>query len=79
MLTQGLPFGRHIGVVLFRQREVQLNEVAQVEAGLVFLHPVIGKDHQRIAVRNGVSERFLIRKQFRALHIIKQRTEQDIG
>ena len=78
MLTQGLPFGRHIGVIFFRQREVQLDEVAQVKAGLVFLHPVIGKDHQRIAVRDRVGEGFLIGKELRALDIIEQRAQQNI-
>jgi hypothetical protein len=78
MLTQGLPFGRHIGVFSFGS--VKFSSTKWRRSKLAwFLHPVIGKDHQRIAVRNGVSERFLIGKQFRALHIIKQRTEQDIG
>lgn len=78
MLTQGLPFRRHIGVIFFRQREVQLDEVAQVKAGLVFLHPVISKDHQRIAVRDRVGEGFLIGKELRALDIIEQRAQQNI-
>ncbi len=80
MLTQSLPHGRHIGVVLFRQREVQFDEVAQVEAGLVFIHPVIVARIISGSLLGIASAKvFLIGKQLRALDIIEQRTEQDIG
>ena len=79
MLAQGLPFWRNVLVVFLRQGKIKLDKVPQIKAGLIFLHTIIGKDHQRIAVRDGVSERFLVREKFGALHVVKQRSEQDIG
>ncbi|XQK67033.1 hypothetical protein ACOI4E_12015 [Escherichia coli] len=47
--------------------------MAQIKSALVLLHPIISKDHQRIAVRHGIGKGFLVRKKFGVLHIIKQR------
>ena len=76
MLAQALSGWRNIGFAFLRQGKVQLNEMAQVKARLVTLHAVIGQDHQRIAVRHRVGERFLIGEQFGALYIRKQRAEK---
>ncbi|MNN46433.1 hypothetical protein D3C81_1608150 [compost metagenome] len=78
MLTQRLPGGRYVFLTLFGQRKIHTDEMTKIEAGLVFLHPIISKDHQRIAIGHCIGKGFLIREQLGGLHIIKQRAEQDI-
>lgn len=78
MLTQVLPFRGNILFPFFWQIKVDVNKVAKIKAGLVSLHTVIRKDHQGVTLGNGIGEGFLIGKEFGALHIAKQRAEQDI-
>lgn len=62
----------------FRQGEVNINKMTQIEAGLVPLHTIIRKNHERIAIRYGVSKGFLIGEEFCILDIIKERAKQNI-
>ena len=78
MLTQRLTLRRNVAVIVFRQGEVQLDEMAQVEAGLVFLHAIVGQDHQRIAIGDRIGKGFLVGEESGILYIIKQRAEHHI-
>ena len=78
MLTQRLALWRNVAIVVLRQGEVQLDEMAQVEAGLVFLHAIVGEDHQRVAIGDRIGKGFLVGEEPGALHIIKQRAEHHI-
>ncbi len=78
MLAQRLPGRRNVLLVLSRQGKVHLDKVAQIEARLVTLHPVVGQDHVGIAFRYGIGEGFLIGEELSGLHVGKQRTQQDI-
>ncbi len=42
MLTQRLALRRNVPIIVFRQGEIQLDEMTQVEAGLV-LHAIVGR------------------------------------
>ncbi len=52
--------------------------MTQVEARLIALHPVVREDHVRIAFWHRIGKGFLIGEQFGALHIAKQRAQQNI-
>ncbi len=78
MRAQALSGRRNVLFLFRRQGKVHVNKVTQVEAGLFALHVVIGKDRLGIVFRYGIGKGFLIGEEFGALHVVKQRPEQNV-
>ncbi|MNC19009.1 hypothetical protein D3C75_669320 [compost metagenome] len=78
MFTQRLAFWRNIFFTFFWQHKIHIHKVAQIEARLVSLHPVIGEDHQRIVFRHRIGKGLLVREQLCRLDIGKQWAKQNI-
>ena len=78
MRAQALPGRRNVFFLFGWQGKVHVDKMTQVEAGLFSLHVVISEDRLGIVFRHRIGKGFLVREEFRGLHIIKQGAKQDV-